>query len=159
MNCPVCNYHDSRVLDSRVASDGFSIRRRRSCLKCKYRFSTYEQVELLDLTIIKRDGHREPYDRAKLERGVRSSLIKRSYTKEDFQKLVSIIERDIQKMKKDELPSATVGEVIMRHLERFDKVAYIRFASVYRQFEDVRRFEHEIKKLIPAKKSKKAGRT
>jgi len=148
MNCPVCNYHDTRVLDSRVAADGLSIRRRRGCLKCKYRFSTYEQVELLDLTIIKRDGRREPYDRQKLEEGVRSSLIKRSYTKEDFSKLVNVIERDIQKMKKDELQSAMVGEIVMRHLERFDKVAYIRFASVYRQFEDVRRFQQEISKFI-----------
>jgi transcriptional repressor NrdR len=131
-----------------VAADGLSIRRRRSCLKCKYRFSTYEQVELLDLTIIKRDGRREPYDRMKLEQGVASSLIKRSYTKEDFQKLINAIERDIQKMKKDELPSGALGEIVMRHLERFDKVGYIRFASVYRQFEDVRRFQHEIKKLI-----------
>jgi transcriptional repressor NrdR len=111
-------------------------------------------VELLDLTIIKRDGRREPYDRAKLEQGVGSSLIKRSYTKEDFQKLINAIERDIQKMKKDELPSGALGEIVMRHLERFDKVGYIRFASVYRQFEDVRRFQHEIKKLIKAKGSK-----
>ncbi|OGL79295.1 transcriptional regulator NrdR [Candidatus Uhrbacteria bacterium RIFCSPHIGHO2_12_FULL_54_23] len=159
MNCPVCNYHDTRVLDSRVAADGLSIRRRRSCLKCKYRFSTYEQVELLDLTIIKRDGRREPYDRQKLALGIESSLIKRSYTKEDFQKLINTIERDIQKLKKDELPSAVMGEIVMRHLERFDKVGYIRFASVYRQFEDVRRFQHEIKKLIRTRKTLKRAPT
>ncbi|MFA4873607.1 MAG: transcriptional regulator NrdR [Patescibacteria group bacterium] len=148
MNCPVCNFHDTRVLDSRVAADGLSIRRRRSCLKCKYRFSTYEQVELLDFTIIKRDGRRESYDRKKLEEGVRNSLVKRSYTEEDFHKLINAIERDIQKTKKRELPSVVVGELVMRHLEKFDKVGYIRFASVYRQFEDVRRFQRELSRLV-----------
>jgi len=147
MNCPVCNHDDTKVLDSRVAADGLTIRRRRSCLKCKYRFSTYEQVELLDLTVIKRDGAREPYDRSKLEKGIRSSVVKRDFTEEDFRMLINRIERDLQKAKKRELPSSILGEVVMRHLERFDKVAYIRFASVYRQFEDVRHFQKEIAKL------------
>lgn len=156
MNCPVCNHDDTKVLDSRVAADGLTIRRRRNCLKCKYRFSTYEQVELLDLTVIKRDGAREPYDRSKMEKGIRSSVVKRDFTEEDFRMLINRIERDLQKAKKRELPSSILGEVVMRHLERFDKVAYIRFASVYRQFEDVRHFQKEIAKLqIPHSRRKK----
>jgi transcriptional repressor NrdR len=106
-----------------------------------------EEVELLDLTVIKRDGRRESYSREKLERGLRKSLEKRPFTDQQFQKLVHKIERDIQKKRCGELTSLEIGEIVMRHLKSFDKVAYIRFASVYRSFEDVKSFEAELRKL------------
>ncbi len=134
-------------MDSRISSDGASIRRRRECEKCGFRFSTLEEVELLDLTVIKRDGRRESYSREKLERGLRKSLEKRPFTDQQFQKLVHKIERDIQKKRCGELTSLEIGEIVMRHLKSFDKVAYIRFASVYRSFEDVKSFEAELRKL------------
>lgn len=157
MHCPVCNYNDTKVVDSRLSSDGMSIRRRRECEKCGYRFSTKEETELLDLMVVKRDGRREPYSREKLERGLHKALEKRQYTDLDFQNLVHGIERDIQKKKRNELRSSDVGEIVMRRLRNFDKVAYIRFASVYRAFEDVDSFQEELNRLLEgkSKKSKK----
>lgn len=157
MHCPVCNYNDTKVVDSRLSSDGMSIRRRRECEKCGYRFSTKEETELLDLMVVKRDGRREPYSREKLERGLHKALEKRQYTDLDFQNLVHGIERDIQKKKRNELRSSDVGEIVMRRLRNFDKVAYIRFASVYRAFEDVDSFQEELNRLLggKSKKSKK----
>lgn len=130
-----------------MGGDGASIRRRRECEKCGYRFSTLEEVEIFDLTVIKRDGRREPWSREKLESGLRKSLEKRSHTSPDFKSLVGSIERDIQKKRKPEITSAEIGEIVMNRLKTFDKVAYIRFASVYRAFEDVKTFERELKKL------------
>ncbi len=147
MRCPICRTEDSKVIDSRVARDGMAIRRRRECEKCNYRFSTLEEVELLDIVVVKRDGSRESYSRDKVEKGILQSLIKRPYTKERFDRLISAIERDIQKKKKREVTSNELGELVMKHLRRFDKVAYIRFASVYRAFQDVGRFKSEIKSL------------
>jgi len=131
----------------RVARDGMAIRRRRECEKCNYRFSTLEEVELLDIVVVKRDGSRESYSRDKVEKGILQSLIKRPYTKEKFDRLISAIERDIQKKKKREVTSNELGELVMKHLRRFDKVAYIRFASIYRAFTDVSKFKSEIKSL------------
>jgi transcriptional repressor NrdR len=148
MRCPVCNYKDTKVVDSRLSSDGMSIRRRRECEKCTYRFSTMEETELLDLMLVKRDGHRELYSREKMERGLRKALEKRPYTDVDFQKLVHAIERDIQKKNRNELRSEQLGEIVMKRLKGFDKVAYIRFASVYRAFEDVQTFQQELNKLV-----------
>jgi transcriptional repressor NrdR len=147
MYCAVCNHKDTKVVDSRIASDGASIRRRRECEKCGFRFSTLEEIELLDLTVIKRDGRREAYSRDKLEGGIRKSLEKRPFTQQQFQKLTHKIERDIQKKRRGELTSREIGELVMRRLKYFDKVAYIRFASVYRSFEDVSSFESELRKL------------
>lgn len=147
MHCPVCRNKDTKVVDSRMGSDGAAIRRRRECEKCGYRFSTLEEVEILDLAVIKRDGRREPYSREKLESGLRKSLEKRSHTSPDFKSLVGSIERDIQKKRKPEITSAEIGEIVMNRLKTFDKVAYIRFASVYRSFEDVKTFEKELKNL------------
>jgi transcriptional repressor NrdR len=124
-----------------------AIRRRRECEKCKYRFSTIEEIELLDLIVLKRDGRRESYMRDKIENGIRRSLTKRPYTQENFHRLVHEIERDIQRKKKREVGSAEIGDVIMKHLKTFDKVAYIRFASIYRDFKDVKTFESELKRL------------
>src|SRR3989344_6001154 len=137
MHCPYCNYFDTKVTDSRVAADGLSIRRRRECTKCGFRFSTVEQGEILELTVIKRDGRREPYSKEKLAQGLKHSLEKRPYTAEQFTALVQKIERDIQRKRKTELTTREIGELVMKHLKRFDQVAYIRFASVYRSFQDV----------------------
>ena len=151
MRCPVCNFADTKVIDSRMSTDGASIRRRRECEKCDFRFSTLEEVELLDLTVVKRDGRRVSYSRDKLIRGLEKALEKRPYTEPEFTQLVHRIERDIQKKKKREISSAEIGEIVMKHLHTFDKVAYIRFASVYRDFRDVKTFEKELKKLSRGK--------
>ncbi len=153
MHCPVCPSKETKVVDSRVLSDGMAVRRRRECIKCSYRFSTAEEGEVLDIIVVKQDGAREAYDRRKLRGGILHSLTKRPYTEEQLDKLVHKIERDIQKKKKREVTSHTIGEVVMRHLKRFDKVAYIRFASIYRAFEDVDTFEAELRRLAK-KKSK-----
>lgn len=153
MKCPICYYSDTKVVDSRVASDGLSIRRRRECLKCGFRFSTYEEVEILDLSIVKRDGRKEAYNREKLIRGLKKSLEKRSITDDKFKKLIHSIERDLQKLKKNEVTSAQVGSIIMKRLKRADQVAYIRFASVYESFKDAQEFRRELNKLIKNKKS------
>lgn len=148
MHCPICPKKETKVVDSRVSGDGTGVRRRRECEKCKFRFSTVEQIELRDLMVVKSDGRREMYSREKLVRGLKRSLEKRPYTDEKFDKLVQKIERDIQKKRKTQLTSAQVGEIVMKQLKSFDKIAYIRFASVYRSFEDVNTFDEELKKLL-----------
>lgn len=147
MRCPVCKNKETSVIDSRATSDGLTIRRRRECNKCAYRFSTVEDIELLDVIVVKSNGRRESYMRDKIKKGIKQSLTKRPYTSEDFDKLIHIIERDIQKTKKREIPSSNIGEFIMKRLHSFDKVAYIRFASVYRDFQDVSTFEIELIKI------------
>lgn len=147
MRCPVCNHPDTGVIDTRSTVNDLAVRRRRECEKCHYRFSTIEETELLDIIVIKGDGTREAYIREKVENGIRRSLTKRPYTHENFHRLIHSIERDIQKKKKREIPSKEVGELVMKHLRGFDKVAYIRFASVYRDFKDASAFERELKKL------------
>lgn len=158
MYCPICRHKETRVTDSRVTTDGMTIRRRRECEKCHYRFSTTEETELLDIVVVKQDGRRESYNRSKLKRGILQSLTKRPYTEESFDKLIYHIERDIQKKKKREVTSREIGELVMKHLSRFDTVAYIRFASIYRAFEDVSTFESAIRHLaegVPKKSSPK----
>ncbi len=153
MYCPVCNHKETKVIDSRLLSNGLCVRRRRKCTKCNFKFSTYEEMQILDLNVVKRDGRRETYNKEKLERGLARSLEKRSHTREQISLLLNKIERDIQKKaKRNEITSAQIGESIMKHLHRFDKVAYIRFASVYRQFEDVKSFQKELKKLTTSTK-------
>lgn len=147
MFCPVCSSKETKVVDSRLSSDGLAIRRRRECVKCNYRFSTIEGMELLDIVVVKRDGRRESYSRNKMERGIVRSLVKRPYTQEKLDRMIAAIERDIQRKKKREVTSQDIGEIVMKHLRRFDKVAYIRFASIYRQFQDVKKFQSEIKML------------
>ncbi len=155
MRCAVCNHKDTKVVDSRLSQGGMSIRRRRECLKCRYRFSTLEEVEILDLTVVKRDGRREAYMRGKLESGLRKALEKRPVTVENFKDLVNAIERDIQRRKKNEVTSEIIGEIVMNRLKAFDKVAYIRFASVYRAFEDVKTFKEALEHLGRTAKKKK----
>lgn len=151
MLCPACK-NETKVVDSRVAQDGFTVRRRRECEKCDERFSTVEEMELLDITVVKRDGTREAYDREKMEQGIRLSLRKRPFTNENFRTLISHIERDIQKGRKREIKSDDVGEVVMRHLKIFDKIGYIRFASIYRSFTDVSGFAREVQSFEKKKK-------
>ncbi|MFC1678111.1 transcriptional regulator NrdR [Patescibacteria group bacterium] len=148
MKCPVCYYQDTKVIDSRVASDGLSIRRRRECLKCGFRYSTYEEIEILDLTIVKRDGRKEVYNRDKLIKGLKKSFEKRPITEDRFKKLINSIERDLQVIRKSEITSSQAGQIVMKHLKRIDQVAYIRFASVYQSFKDVQTFQRELNKLL-----------
>lgn len=148
MQCPLCNKEETKVIDSRVASDGFAIRRRRECLSCKSRFSTLEQMEILDAKVEKNDGTTESYDRAKLEKGLQKALEKRPISQEQFSQLISEIERDIQKKITDNtISSKEIGKIVIRKLKKYDQIAYIRFASVYRQFEDVEEFKEVLKKL------------
>jgi len=156
MKCPACNYNDTKVVDSRVATDGFSIRRRRECLKCGFRFSTYEEMEILNLTIVKRDGRRETYSRDKLNRGLKKALEKRPITEDNFKKLVNKIERNLQLLRKNEITSQQVGQAIMKELRKVDQVAYIRYASVYESFKDAQTFRKELNKLLNKNKKKPA---
>ncbi len=153
MKCPACTNEETKVVDSRTGIDGLSIRRRRECLKCGFRFSTNEQVEILDLTVVKRDSKKEVYSREKLERGVRRAVEKRPFTPEMMEKLLTNIERDIQvKAKGGEILSQQIGEIVMRRLKQIDAVAYIRFASVYQSFKDAKTFQRELTKLLDNKK-------
>lgn len=153
MRCPACYYEDSKVIDSRVASDGLSIRRRRECLKCGFRFSTYEEIEILDLVVVKRDGRKESYSREKIVKGLKRALEKRPVTDDNFRKLISLIERDLQILRKSEVTSDQIGQIVMKNLKRFDQVAYIRFASVYESFKDAHEFRRELNKLLKSRKS------
>lgn len=147
MHCPICKNKETKVVDSRVATDGLSIRRRRECEKCGERFTTIEEMELLDVTVVKRDGRHEAYAREKLEQGIRLALRKRPFTNESFRSLLSRIERDIQKRRKREITSGAIGDIVMHQLKIFDKIAYIRFASIYRSFADVSTFAQEVQSL------------
>ena len=158
MHCPVCSHPETRVVDSRLSVDGTFIRRRRQCDHCEYRFSTLEEIELLNITIIKRDGSHALYDREKLVRGLRRALEKRPHTDADFRALVHAIEREIQRLNSNEVRSQSVGEIVMQQLKSFDKVAYIRFASVYRSFEDVETFQAELDRLRGSKQKPKSSK-
>ncbi len=153
MHCPVCRSQETKVIDTRLTQDGMAVRRRRECEKCQYRFSTVEEMELLDIVVVKNNGARESYSRQKMQRGILQSLIKRPYTQEQFDQLIHAVEIDIQKKKQREITSKEIGEVVMKHLKKFDKIAYIRFASIYRAFEDVSRFQREVRSLQRTKKS------
>jgi transcriptional repressor NrdR len=154
MKCPICHYEDTKVVDSRVASDGLCIRRRRQCLKCDFRFSTYEEVEILDLMVVKRNGQRESYSRDKLVKGLKRALEKRPITEDDFKKLVHSLERDFQSLRKNEIDSEKVGSIVMKHLKKLDQIAYIRYASVYESFKDAKQFQEELNKLLQKKTRK-----
>ncbi len=154
MKCPICYYEDTKVIDSRVASEGLCIRRRRQCLKCNFRFSTYEEIEILDLVVLKRDGQRESYNRDKLVKGLKIALEKRKVTEDKFKKLIHSLERDIQKLRKNEIKSEEIGAIAMKHLKKIDQVAYIRYASVYESFKDAAQFQEELGKLLKKKKRK-----
>lgn len=144
-------------MDSRVTDEGLAIRRRRECDRCGYRFSTVEEVEILNLSVVKRDGHREPYSREKLERGLRKAMEKRPITAEAFKRLIGQIERDIQVRGRAEITSQQIGDLAMKRLQRIDQIAYIRFASVYRQFQDVASFKRELNQLSQPRRAKKTS--
>ncbi len=148
MKCPYCDHHESKVIDSRESEDLETTRRRRECEKCGKRFTTYERVENLNLIIIKKDGKREQFNRSKILSGLQKACEKRPVTVEQMEKLVDEIETEIKNMAQIEIPSKIIGELVMQKLKKLDKVAYIRFASVYRQFADVEEFEKELKKLL-----------
>jgi transcriptional repressor NrdR len=148
MKCPYCNHPDTRVIDSRPAEDGSAIRRRRSCDECGKRFTTYEKVETIPLIIIKKDNNREQYNRSKIERGIIRACYKRPVSAEAIQKTVERIEIKIFNQEAKEVSSTDVGEIVMDELKELDEVAYVRFASVYREFKDVNTFMDEIKKMM-----------
>lgn len=144
MRCPFCKAPDSRVIDSRAADEGMTIRRRRECGECARRFTTYEVVEKLPLMVVKRDNRREPFNRDKLLTGIIRSCDKRDISMEQITNFVAEIERDIRNSTEPEVPSEKIGEIVMERLKDFDEVAYIRFASVYRKFDDITNFIEEL---------------
>lgn len=148
MKCPYCKHAGSKVVDSRFSKDANSIRRRRECIKCEKRFTTYEQVENILPVVIKKDGRREQFDRHKILSGLRKACEKRPISMEKIEKIVNYIEKNIQNKFTREVPSSYIGELVMKKLYELDEVAYVRFASVYRQFKDINQFMSEIKKLI-----------
>ncbi len=155
MHCPSCHAQDTRVIDSRVIEEGAGIRRRRQCEKCSFRFSTLESLEILSLIVQKADGTQEPYDKEKLTRSLKTALQKRPVSPDKLKRAAHRIEQEVQsRAKNDHITSEKIGELVMKHLKRLDKVAYIRFASVYRSFEDVDEFADELKKLSPQKKKR-----
>lgn len=152
MKCPFCNYPDSKVVDSRPTDEGTSIRRRRECLHCLKRFTTYETIERLPLMLVKRDGTREPYDRNKLLSGVMKACEKRPVPQARLEQLVDTVEQKLFGTLETEISSQKIGEMVMQELKNVDEVAYVRFASVYRQFKDINTFLEELNSLLQSKK-------
>lgn len=148
MRCPFCNQENTRVVDSRPVEENHSIRRRRLCDMCGRRFTTYEKVESIPLSVIKKDMSREQYNREKVEAGVLRACYKRPVSAEQVDEVVDAIETRIFNESEREIPSSQIGEIVMEHLKALDGVAYVRFASVYRQFEDVSTFMDELKKIM-----------
>ena len=148
MKCPFCGFADSKVVDSRPTDEGSSIRRRRECLKCLKRFTTYETVERMPLLLIKRDGTRQPYDRQKLLSGVMKACEKRPVPQQWLEQLVDTVEQKLFSSLDYEISSKVIGEMVMEELRSIDEVAYVRFASVYRQFKDINTFMEELNLLI-----------
>ena len=148
MKCPACNHMDTKVVDSRLNNDGTSIRRRRECLKCEKRFTTYEYVEEVPLMIVKKDGRRQPFDRKKIISGLVKACEKRPISIDKMEDITMEIERIIQKKYDREVDAAAIGTLIMEKLAQLDEVAYVRFASVYRQFRDVNQFMNELKSML-----------
>lgn len=153
MRCPFCENSDTKVIDSRPTEEGHAIRRRRECENCRKRFTTYEKVEEIPLVVIKKDGSREVFDRTKVLNGIIKACEKRPVSLDDVEKIVSDIERGLSNMMEKEIKTTVIGEVIMDHLIELDEVAYVRFASVYKQFSDVNTFIYEIEKLVEKKKN------
>jgi len=147
VHCPFCSAEDTKVIDSRLVSEGESVRRRRECLTCGERFTTFETAELVMPRIVKRDGSREPFDDNKLRRGLTRALEKRPVSVETIESAVTRIMHDLRATGERELPSRVVGEAVMKELRHLDGVAYVRFASVYRDFQDVSEFQREIQSL------------
>ena len=154
MKCPFCSFLDSKVLDSRPAEDGNAIRRRRECIECGRRFTTYEKVDEIPLAVVKKDGRREVFDRGKILGGVIKACEKRPVSMLQLEKLVDDIEKDIRSKLDLEINSQQIGEMVMDRLRSVDEVAYVRFASVYRQFQDVNSFVEELETMLKKKITK-----
>jgi transcriptional repressor NrdR len=148
MKCPYCNYPESKVVDSRATEENCSIRRRRECLSCSERFTTYERLEELPLTVIKKDGRTEFFDRNKLLTGLLKACEKRPIQRKDLEDIVKDVERELRNRMETEVESGRLGELVMDRLREIDEVAYVRFASVYRQFKDINIFKLELEKLL-----------
>ena len=151
MRCPYCGYKESKVVDSRPADEGSSIRRRRECLQCEKRFTTYETVESLPMVVIKKDGSRQSFDRSKVLRGIQRSCEKRPVPVADMERMALEIEQELQNSLEREVSTEVIGEKVMEKLKKADEVAYVRFASVYRQFKDINTFMSELNKLLSEK--------
>ncbi len=151
MKCPYCGYSESRVIDSRPAEEGATIRRRRECLSCQKRFTTYEIMERVPLIVIKKDGSRQTFDKMKILNGMLRACEKRPVALADMQKAVDEIEQELQNSLEREVDSTVIGELVMKKLKTLDEVAYVRFASVYRQFKDLNTFMEELNKLLTDK--------
>ena len=151
MKCPFCNHNEDRVIDSRETSDATAIRRRRECSACNKRFTTYEYVEKTPLMVIKKDSRREPFIREKILSGLRNACQKRPISMEKIEKIVSEVEAEIQKKFDQEVDSRHIGELVMEKLSKLDDVAYVRFASVYRQFKDINQFMRELRDILGKK--------
>ena len=151
MKCPSCGHPESKVLDSRPANEGNSIRRRRECLKCQKRFTTFETIESVSFVVVKKDKTRESFDRMKLLNGLVRACEKRPVTMEQLENAVSDIEQSLQATMKNEISSTEIGDLVMEKLKELDEVAYVRFASVYRQFKDINSFMHELNKILEEK--------
>jgi transcriptional repressor NrdR len=147
VHCPFCNYEDTKVIDSRLAGEGRQVRRRRECLSCGERFTTFESPELVMPYVIKRDGRREPFDDVKLRNGMVGALQKRPVGSETIEETIERITHRLQTMGEREIPSRLIGDMVMEELRELDEVAYVRFASVYRSFQDVTAFQDEIQRL------------
>jgi len=155
MRCPFCSFSESRVIDSRSAEEGSSIRRRRECLQCMRRFTTYEVVEQSPLMVIKKDGRRELFDRAKLLNGLLRACEKRPVPLSAAEEVVDKVEKEMRNLMEREVTSRQIGETVMRHLKEIDQVAYVRFASVYRQFADINNFMQELDALMKSQATTK----
>jgi transcriptional repressor NrdR len=154
MKCPFCGYKEDKVVDSRATAEESAVRRRRECLKCAKRFTTYEYIEDVSLMVIKKDGRREPFDRKKILAGIMRACEKRPISMEKMEDIVIQVERAIQKKSDREVQASRIGELIMEKLKSLDDVAYVRFASVYRQFKDVGQFMEELKDILGKEKRK-----
>jgi len=150
MHCPFCGHSETKVLDSRDTNDGKAIRRRRECEKCKVRFSTYEEVELMRLTVIKKDGRKQDYDRKKMELGIRKALEKRPVTEEKIQRMFGDVEYELQSKEDNEINSKEIGKIVLEKLKEIDDVAYLRFVSVYKSFKNAESFKKEAEKISGA---------
>ncbi len=148
MKCPFCGHEEDKVIDSRAAQDGRAVRRRRECLNCKERFTTYEYIESVTLTVIKSDERREPFDRQKLIHGMKLACNKRPVSAKKIDAIADEIEARLQELSKSEVTSKYIGELVMEKLKATDEIAYVRFASVYRKFQDKAEFLEEMKKLL-----------
>lgn len=148
MKCPYCGHKEDKVIDSRSSSQGNSVRRRRECLKCERRFTTYEHIEQIPLLVVKKDGRREAFERNKILAGIVKACEKRSVSLKMMEALVTSIERAVMRKYEKEIPASVVGELVMEKLSAVDEVAYVRFASVYRQFKDVNQFMNELQEIL-----------